>query len=159
MQATVCRSQIGWRDQARRLLVFSTDAGFHYAGDGKVKHHWVPCIAKSETNSIFARFQLGGVITPNDGECHLNHEGKYTHSTVLDYPSISQVNLKVKQNSINVIFAVTAQQIGVYEKLAKHVEGSYSAVLSEDSSNIVDLIKEQYRVSSTSTNFHCRKCH
>lgn len=36
MQAVVCRDQIGWRDQARRLLVFSTDAGFHYAGDGKV---------------------------------------------------------------------------------------------------------------------------
>lgn len=36
MQAVVCRNQIGWRPQARRLLVFSTDAGFHYAGDGKV---------------------------------------------------------------------------------------------------------------------------
>lgn len=36
MQAIACRNQIGWRDQARRLLVFSTDAGFHYAGDGKV---------------------------------------------------------------------------------------------------------------------------
>lgn len=36
MQAIVCKDQIGWRDQARRLLVFSTDAGFHYAGDGKV---------------------------------------------------------------------------------------------------------------------------
>lgn len=37
MQAIVCKDQIGWRDQARRLLVFSTDAGFHYAGDGKVR--------------------------------------------------------------------------------------------------------------------------
>lgn len=36
MQAVVCRKQIGWSDQARRLLVFSTDAGFHFAGDGKV---------------------------------------------------------------------------------------------------------------------------
>lgn len=36
MQAVVCRNKIGWREQARRLLVFSTDAGFHYAGDGKV---------------------------------------------------------------------------------------------------------------------------
>lgn len=36
MQAVVCKELIGWRDQARRLLVFSTDAGFHYAGDGKV---------------------------------------------------------------------------------------------------------------------------
>lgn len=36
MQAIVCRDHIGWRGKARRLLVFSTDAGFHYAGDGKV---------------------------------------------------------------------------------------------------------------------------
>lgn len=36
MQAVVCGDKIGWRAQARRLLVFSTDAGFHYAGDGKV---------------------------------------------------------------------------------------------------------------------------
>lgn len=36
MQAVVCKDEIGWRDQSRRLLVFSTDAGFHYAGDGKV---------------------------------------------------------------------------------------------------------------------------
>lgn len=37
MQAIVCRLEIGWREKARRLLVFSTDAGFHYAGDGKVR--------------------------------------------------------------------------------------------------------------------------
>lgn len=38
MQAIVCNKEIGWRNQARRLLVFSTDAGFHYAGDGKVSN-------------------------------------------------------------------------------------------------------------------------
>lgn len=86
------------------------------------------------------------MIAPNDGECHMNTAHEYTHSTILDYPSISQINLKVKQNSINVIFAVTAQQSAVYEKLAKHVEGSYSAILSEDSSNVVELVKEQYKV-------------
>ena len=36
MQAIKCKEQIGWRDAARHLLLFSTDAGFHYAGDGKV---------------------------------------------------------------------------------------------------------------------------
>ena len=40
MQAVVCRNDIGWREKARRLLVFSTDAGFHYAGDGKVIFHF-----------------------------------------------------------------------------------------------------------------------
>lgn len=30
------QNEIGWRNQSRKLLLFSTDAGFHYAGDGKV---------------------------------------------------------------------------------------------------------------------------
>lgn len=36
MQALVCRQPIGWREEARRLLVLATDAGLHHAGDGKV---------------------------------------------------------------------------------------------------------------------------
>lgn len=57
-QQTVCtecfflhsQEQIGWRN-VTRLLVFSTDAGFHFAGDGK----------------------LGGIVLPNDGKCHLEN--------------------------------------------------------------------------------------
>ena len=58
--------------QARKLLVFSTDAGFHYAGDGK----------------------LGGIVKPNDGVCHLDAKGTYTHSVLQDYPSVSHINHK-----------------------------------------------------------------
>jgi hypothetical protein len=36
MQSLVCVEEIGWRPNARKLLVFSTDSGFHMAGDGKV---------------------------------------------------------------------------------------------------------------------------
>ncbi|XP_006623005.1 integrin beta-PS [Apis dorsata] len=128
MQAIVCRRQIGWREKARRLLVFSTDAGFHYAGDGK----------------------LGGIVKPNDGECHLDNSGLYTHSSLQDYPSISQINLKVKQNAINIIWAVTEEQINVYKRLTKHVEGSFAGKLSDDSSNVVELIREQYDAISSS---------
>uniref|UniRef100_A0A7G3AQR4 Integrin beta n=1 Tax=Lutzomyia longipalpis TaxID=7200 RepID=A0A7G3AQR4_LUTLO len=128
MQAIACRDEVGWREHARRLLVFSTDAGFHYAGDGK----------------------LGGVITPNDGECHLDKNGHYTHSKIQDYPSISQINLKVKQNAINVIFAVTKQQIEVYKKLSEHIEGSSAAELSSNSSNVVQLVEEEYNKISSS---------
>lgn len=39
---------IGWRN-VTRLLVYATDDGFHFAGDGR----------------------LGGILTPNDGQCHL----------------------------------------------------------------------------------------
>ncbi|CAH0754478.1 unnamed protein product [Bemisia tabaci] len=128
MQAVVCREQIGWREKARRLLVFSTDAGFHYAGDGK----------------------LGGIVKPNDGLCHLDRRGQYTHSVLQDYPSISQINLKVKQNAINLIFAVTKEQIGVYQKLGQHVEGSSYGTLSNDSANVVELVKDQYNKISSS---------
>ncbi|GBP10841.1 Integrin beta-PS [Eumeta japonica] len=160
MQAIVCKSQIGWRDQARHLLVFSTDAGFHFAGDGK----------------------LGGIVQPNDGLCHLDEKGTYTHSKLQDYPSVSHINVKsndddaisgpprpgtlglytafpygkykteykVKEQSINLIFAVTSSQIDVYEELTKRIEGSSCGKLSSDSSNVVDLVRDQYnKISST----------
>lgn len=50
------QNEIGWRN-VTRLLVFSTDAGFHFAGDGK----------------------LGGIVLPNDGKCHLEKD-MYTMS-------------------------------------------------------------------------------
>jgi protocadherin alpha len=92
--------------------------------------------------------QLGGIVKPNDGECHMDELGEYTHSKLQDYPSISQVNLKVRQNAINVIFAVTAEQIHVYDRLKDNVEGASSGMLSNDSSNVVDLVRDQYDVSA-----------
>ncbi|KAF5292608.1 hypothetical protein FQA39_LY13941 [Lamprigera yunnana] len=126
MQAVVCKKDIGWRDNARRLLVFSTDDGFHYAGDGK----------------------LGGIIKPNDGRCHLA-DSYYSYSSKQDYPSVSQLNLKVKENAINVIFAVTEERIGIYNKLKQHIEGASSGILSADSSNVVEFVKKQYEAISS----------
>lgn len=122
MQAIVCQDKIRWRQEARRLLLFSTDAGFHYAGDGK----------------------LGGIVKPNDGECHLNNQGEYTHSVLQDYPSVSQINQVAKQHKINLIFAVTREQSSVYSRLAQMVEGSSQGELTADSSNVVQLVKEEY---------------
>jgi integrin beta 1 len=128
MQAIVCRDEIGWRQKALKLLLFSTNAGFHYAGDGK----------------------LGGIVKPNDGCCHMDKKGMYTHSTLQDYPSISQINLKAKENSINIIWAVTEEQIKIYSNLTNLIEGSYAAKLSNDSSNIVDLVRDQYNAITSS---------
>ena len=55
----------------------------------------------------------------------------------------------MKQNAINVIFAVTAEELSVYEQLSRLVEGSSAAKLSNDSSNIVSLVRDQYNVSSS----------
>ena len=60
-QAVVCHEQIKWRKRSRKLVLFSTDSEFHYAGDGK----------------------LGGIVEPNDGLCHLDANGyEYEYSTV-----------------------------------------------------------------------------
>ncbi|GAV06686.1 hypothetical protein RvY_16633 [Ramazzottius varieornatus] len=131
MQAIACKNDIGWRDKARKLLVLSTDASFHYAGDGK----------------------LGGIVTPNDGECHLgteNGEMIYTESSNQDYPSLSQINRAVKENKINMIFAVTEDQFPTYSRLSGYVEGSVAGKLANDSSNVVELVKDQYNKISSS---------
>ncbi|XP_055370761.1 integrin beta-PS-like [Condylostylus longicornis] len=127
MQAIVCRKEIGWRDSARRVLVYSSDAGFHYAGDGK----------------------LAGLIEPNDGKCHM--EGNtYTQAEVLDYPSVSHINDVVKKNAVNIIFAVTKDVGTIYKDLANAIEGATSGVLDESSSNVVDLIRDQYNKITSS---------
>lgn len=130
MQAIVCQNDIGWRDKSRKLLVFSTDAGFHYAGDGK----------------------LGGIVKPNDGECHLDRDGLYTESITQDYPSISQINRKVREHHVNIIFAVTKDQFHIYNQLVgghnnslSLIEGSSAGMLAVDSSNVVQLIVDEYQ--------------
>jgi integrin beta 1 len=107
--------------------VLATDAGFHQALDGK----------------------LAGIIIPNDGKCHLAKNGSYTHSTIQDYPSIPHINRMAKEHSMNIIFAVTSGVIEIYKKLVNFVSGSYVAELKSDSSNIVELIKQQYKTIST----------
>ena len=52
----------------------------------------------------------------------------------------------MKENSVNLIFAVTEEQFGVYNLLKENIEGSSAGTLTNDSSNIVQLVKEQYQV-------------
>ena len=60
--------------------------------------------------------KLAGILERNDGLCHLNgtdgEPGYYTHSEILDYPSISQVSAVVQQNSFLTIFAVIPRYKG-----------------------------------------------
>ena len=119
---------IGWRKDARRVIIFTTDESFHIALDGK----------------------LGGLVEPNDGLCHLDNNGYYTYSTVQDYPSIGHINHLAKQKSFSIIWAVTEKQINLYSTLTKLVQGSSAGKISYDSSNIVDLIRRQYQAITTS---------
>ena len=65
---------------------------------------------------------------------------------VQDYPSISQLAYKIAEKKVNIIFAVTSTVKSVYEKLSDFIEGSAVGELQDDSSNIVELVQENYNV-------------
>ncbi|XP_024070209.3 integrin beta-1 isoform X1 [Terrapene carolina triunguis] len=125
MQVAVCGTQIGWRN-VTRLLVFSTDAGFHFAGDGK----------------------LGGIVLPNDGRCHLENN-MYTMSHYYDYPSIAHLVQKLSENNIQTIFAVTEEFQAVYKELKNLIPKSAVGTLSANSSNVIQLIIDAYNSLSS----------
>nr|XP_046260095.1 integrin beta-2 [Scatophagus argus] len=132
MQAAVCGDKIGWRNSSTRLIVLTTDAGFHMAGDGK----------------------LAGILEPNDELCHLENS-LYTESTAMDYPSVGQLAMQLEKNNIQPIFAVTKNVETVYKQLSKMIPKSEVEVLSSDSKNVVELIKRAYdKLSSKVTVTH-----
>ncbi|XP_058164128.1 integrin beta-7 isoform X2 [Dasypus novemcinctus] len=132
LQAALCREQIGWRNVSR-LLVFTSDDTFHTAGDGK----------------------LGGIFMPSDGHCHLDSNGLYSRSPEFDYPSVGQVAQVLSAANIQPIFAVTSTTLPVYQELSKLIPKSAVGELSEDSSNVVQLIMDAYNsLSSTVTLEH-----
>ncbi|XP_008290936.1 integrin beta-1-like [Stegastes partitus] len=120
MQAAMCEEQIGWRN-VTRLLVFSTDAGFHFAGDGK----------------------LGGIVLPNDGKCHLE-ENVYTRGNAQDYPSPAHVAEALRRKNIQIIFAVTEEVTHLYEGLRSVFPKCAVGTLSNNSHNILQIIVEAY---------------
>jgi hypothetical protein len=47
VQAVVCKEEIGWRDNSRRILLVATDIGFHMAGDGAVCCKFIPIFSEN----------------------------------------------------------------------------------------------------------------
>ncbi|XP_041897174.1 integrin beta-6 isoform X4 [Corvus kubaryi] len=122
MQAAVCKEKIGWRNDSLHLLVFVSDADSHFGMDSK----------------------LAGIVIPNDGNCHLDHNNEYSMSTVLEYPTIGQLTDKLMQNNVLLIFAVTNEQVHIYENYAKLIPGATVGRLQKDSGNILQLIIAAY---------------
>ncbi|KAH0621414.1 hypothetical protein JD844_022702 [Phrynosoma platyrhinos] len=123
MQAAVCKEKIGWRNDSLHLLVFVTDADSHFGMDSKV----------------------AGIVIPNDGECHLDDNNEYAMSTVLEYPTLGQLIDKIIQNNILLIFAVTKEQVRLYEKYADLIPGATVGELQKDSGNVLQLIIDAYK--------------
>ncbi|KAM6039099.1 integrin beta-7 isoform 2-T2 [Chlamydotis macqueenii] len=127
MQVAVCQERIGWRP-ATRLLVFASDDAFHTAGDGK----------------------LGGVVIPSDARCHLDAGGVYAKSHLYDYPSVGHLAQVLSAANIQLVFAVTAPTVPLYQELSRLIPKSVVGELREDSSNVVQLIADAYdSLSST----------
>uniref|UniRef100_A0A3B5MRK1 Integrin beta n=1 Tax=Xiphophorus couchianus TaxID=32473 RepID=A0A3B5MRK1_9TELE len=92
LQAAVCQRAVGWRPEAKRLLLLMTDQPSHLALDSK----------------------LAGIVTPHDGRCHLDNN-VYTGSTKMDHPSLGLLSDKLLENHIYPIFAVEKMQYQWYE--------------------------------------------
>ncbi|XP_049979493.1 integrin beta-6 [Alexandromys fortis] len=122
MQAAVCKEKIGWRNDSLHLLVFVSDADSHFGMDSK----------------------LAGIVIPNDGLCHLDHRNEYSMSTILEYPTIGQLIDKLVQNNVLLIFAVTQEQVHLYENYAKLIPGATVGLLQKDSGNVLQLIISAY---------------
>uniref|UniRef100_A0A3P8SEV5 Integrin beta n=1 Tax=Amphiprion percula TaxID=161767 RepID=A0A3P8SEV5_AMPPE len=119
VQAAMCEEQIGWRN-VTRLLVFSTDAGFHLAGDGK----------------------LGGIVLPNDGKCHLE-ENVYTRgNSQVWFAYKSAGRLSMNTNDIDLFRLKTLLLLlqGLRSIFPKCAVGT----LSNNSHNILQIIVEAY---------------
>lgn len=134
LNAAVCPST-GWRTGSRKMMLISTDADLHVAGDGKVL----------------------GILEPRQYECTeelFNDEGY--PGQMVDYPSISLLRAVLLRENIVPIFAVQAGggsfalNIPVYQDVVSNWGFGYVAELNADSSNIIPLIIDAYEnVAST----------
>uniref|UniRef100_A0A3P9P985 Integrin beta-4-like n=1 Tax=Poecilia reticulata TaxID=8081 RepID=A0A3P9P985_POERE len=126
LQAAVCKKEIGWREGSTHLLVFSTESAFHYEADGANV--------------------LAGILQRNDEACHLDENGAYIQATKQDYPSIPTLVRLLGNHNIIPIFAVTNYSYMYYLKLKEYFPIAEIGVLQEDSSNILEIMRDAFVV-------------
>lgn len=106
------KSDIGFRDDAFKVVVLSTDATFHKAGDFSSR-------------------------PANNGDAILDGTKPGTGE---DYPGIEQVKQKLEDANIIPIFAVTKNVLSSYENLVNTFGFGSVVELSPDSSNLINAI-------------------
>ncbi|XP_071231044.1 integrin beta-8-like isoform X1 [Salvelinus alpinus] len=119
LQATVCQGEVGWRGEAKRLLLLMTDQPSHLALDSR----------------------LAGIVTPHDGLCHLENS-VYMKSSTMDHPSLGLLAEKLLENHIYSLFAVEQLQYQWYEELVRLLPGSN---LLFQAPNLIDLVVDAYK--------------
>ncbi|TRY72896.1 hypothetical protein DNTS_021711 [Danionella cerebrum] len=122
LQAAVCKKDIGWRPEAKHLLLVMTDQPSHLTLDSK----------------------LAGIVVPHDGRCHLQ-ENIYTQTSSMEHPTVAQLAEKLLENSVHSIFAVDQLQYQWYEDLVDLIPGSYVGRMYPKASNLKDLVVHAYK--------------
>ena len=128
----ICSEKTGWRPNARHILLISSDADFHVAGEGEIIRALRPHREYCEQRDDADLFMPG-------------HQD--------DYPSPSMVRDAMLKNNVVPIFAVTAggnfggvvpENIPLYEDLIAAWGFGFVTELASDSSNIIPAIFEAY---------------
>ncbi|XP_053323554.1 integrin beta-8 [Spea bombifrons] len=122
LQAAVCHKDIGWRKEAKRLLIVMTDQTSHLALDSK----------------------LAGIVLPNDGKCHLK-DNVYTRSTDMEHPSLGLLGQKLADNHVLGVFAVQGSQYHWYKGLLPLLPGTIAKQLDSTASNMKELVVDAYQ--------------
>lgn len=113
MQVALREAEVGWSDGALKVVVLTTDAVPHMAGDNPV--------------------------APNDGDDVLDGPGN--DGTGEDYPTIQQLKDALVAGGIIPIFAVTSSVIPDYEDIVDQLGFGSVVELSSDSSDIIGAIE------------------
>ena len=126
MQAVVCTNVVGWRKEARKVLLVLTDAIMHTAGDGR----------------------LAGIYTPNDGKCHTQFDSVengiyYSDSTTYDYPSLEQMKVTLDQFRVIPVFAVN-KMIDYFNNVSQIVSTAGLVEEVTNFQNLPDVIERAY---------------
>ncbi|CAG5056537.1 unnamed protein product [Parnassius apollo] len=118
-QVMVCKEELGWRTQSRKIVVLLTDGTYHAAGDGR----------------------LAGIVKPYDGKCYMKNN-VYSNELSMDYPSVSMIGKLAADEQITVVFAVKNSMQSVYTKLSNSVRNSWSTTY--ESADMDVILKEIY---------------
>ncbi|WGV26411.1 PEP-CTERM sorting domain-containing protein [Halotia branconii] len=110
--AVRAKTEIGFRDDAFKVAVITTDATFHQAGDFSSR-------------------------PANNGDAVLDGSPAGTGE---DYPSIAQVKAALQAANIIPIFAVTSNVLSTYQSLVSDLGFGSVVTLSSNSSNLVSAI-------------------